>query len=63
MKFTHAPNQALSALAYHDPVYDEEGGQGNAIQTMAPEQVQNPGALLLIVGIIALILLLGEENG
>lgn len=49
-------------LAYHDPTYDESGGQGTAVQTFDPNaQVQNPGVLLLIVAVIAFIYLLGEE--
>ncbi len=48
-------------LGYHDPVYDEDGTQGTAIQTMVPVDQGNPGALLLIVAVIALILMMGDE--
>ena len=75
MKINHAPGDLLQGygtlrgtvpgptLGYHDPVYDEEGGQGTAIQTMTGDAQQNPGALLLIVGIIAFLLLMGEADG
>lgn len=49
-------------IPYHDPTYDPAGGQGTAVYASDPNaQPQNPGILLLIVGIIALILLMGEE--
>lgn len=54
----HAP---APGLGYHDDVYSEDGGQGTAIQTMAPADQANPGALLLIVAVIALLLMMGEE--
>lgn len=76
MKIRHAPGNILRGygtlegtpqgptLGYHDPVYDEGGGQGvPTIYSLNGDQQPNPGALLLIVGIIALVLLLGDDNG
>lgn len=55
-------------LAYHDPLYDAAGGQGDAVPydpiaelQAAQAAQQNPGLLMIIIAVLAVIYLLGEE--
>ena len=61
MKITHAPDMKLGALAYHDPVYDESGGQGTAIGTIIQADKPADPTLLIVLGILLLVFLFQEE--
>ena len=77
MLFSHPSNGNLQGFAklgfhdapvrqgFHDPVYDESGGQGTAIGTVIrgdPQQNGN-GAMLLIVAVVVLLILMnGGSN-
>ena len=61
---THPPGQALSAFAklgYHDPVYDEGGGQGTAVVPIDDSLQGNPGALLIVALIVLVVMLMGDD--
>lgn len=49
-------NRNFAGLAFHDPVYDETGGQGDAVQTMAPA-TPDPTFLYLAIGVVLFLLL------
>lgn len=61
---THPPGQALSAFAklgYHDPVYDESGGQGTAVVPVDQSQQANPGVLLIVALVVLVVVLMGDN--
>lgn len=51
-------NRNFAGVGYHDPVYDETGGQGSAVQTMAPPApAPDPTVLYIVAGIIIFFML------
>lgn len=69
MRFDHAPGHALKGFAeygemqthYHDPVYDETGGQGTAVVPVDPASQANPGVLLMVAIVVLVIMMMGDE--
>lgn len=70
MRFNHAPGHALAGFAeyademqthYHDPVYDESGGQGTAVVPVDPTQQSNPGVLLMVALVILVVMMMGDD--
>jgi hypothetical protein len=70
MRFNHAPGRSLQGFAavtdemqshYHDPVYDESGGQGTAVVPVDPGTPANPGVLLMVALVILVVMMMGDD--
>lgn len=49
-------NRNFAGVGYHDPVYDESGGQGE-VQTMTPAPANDPTLLYIAIAVIVFLML------